>query len=327
MRRRTFIALLGGAAAAWPIVGRAQRSALPVIGVLGFGTKIQDRFHAFATGLEKAGYIDRQNVVIDYRGGTTPGQWREILSDFDRQKVTVIVASNGGPAVQARHATTTIPVVFVNIGLDPVKLGLVESLNRPGGNVTGVAFFGTELAAKRLDLLCQAVPSATTVAYLSGGRWFWSFEEEKKRLTAAADALRRQLIVIEYRTDAQLEAALATFAENAAGALMLGSEPTFFDPAFAEKIVTLTERYKIPAIYTSRQFALRGGLMSYGDDYADNLIAAADLVGKILAGIKPADLPVRMSTKFDFVVNLKTAKQLGLEIPQSLLAFANDVIG
>jgi putative tryptophan/tyrosine transport system substrate-binding protein len=326
MRRREFITLLGGVAAS-PIAAYAQQPALPIIGVLGFGTNIQDRFYPFVRGLEKAGYADRQNVAVEYRGGTQRGQWREILTDFDRQKVTVIVAANDGPALEARGATTTIPIVFVNTALDPVKLGLVKSLNRPGGNVTGVAFLATELAAKRLDLLCQVVSSATTVAYLTGGVGFLSFEEEKNRLLAAAGALRRQLIVIEFRNDSQLEAALATFAENVAGALIVASQPIFFEPILTEKMLALAAQYKIPAIYPNRQFALRGGLMSYSPDYTDNLLAAADLVSKILAGTKPGDLPVRMSTKFDFVVNLKTAKQLSLEIPQSLLAFANDVIG
>jgi putative ABC transport system substrate-binding protein len=321
MRRRDFITLLGGAAVAWPLVARSQQPALPVIAVLGFGTNIQDRFYPFVRGLGKAGYVEGQNVVVEYRGGTQGGQWREILTDFDRRHVTVIVTSNDGPALQARRATSTIPIVFVDTALDPVKLGIVESLNRPGGNVTGVAFLAAELAAKRLDLLCQVVPSATTVAYLTGGVSFLSFEEEKNRLMAAADALRRQLIVIESRTDSQLESAFATFAEHGVGALIVASVPIF-----NEKVVALAAQYKIPAIYPVRAFALRGGLMSYSPDRTDDLLIAADLVSKILAGTKPADLPVRMSTKFDFVVNLKTAKQLGLEIPRSLLAFANDVI-
>jgi putative ABC transport system substrate-binding protein len=274
--------------------------------------------------LGKAGYVDGQNVAVEYRGGTQRGQWREILTDFDRQKVSVIVASNDGPALEAKHATSTIPIVFVSTSLDPVKLGLVESLNRPGVNVTGVAFLVTELAAKRLDLLCQVVPSATTVAYL-GGVGFLSFEEEKNGLMAAADTIRRQLIVVESRADSQLESAFATIAEHGAGALIVASAPIFREKI--EKMVALAAHHKIPAIYPYRGFALRGGLMSYSPDYIDNLLVAADLVSKMLAGTKPADLPVRMSTKFDFVVNLKTAKQLGLEVPQDLLAFANEVIG
>ena len=278
MRRREFITLLGSAAAAWPSAARAQQPAMPVIGVLGFGTNIQDRFYPFVRGLGKAGYVEGQNVVVEYRGGTQLGQFREILTDFVRQKVTVIVASNDGPALEAKRATSTVPIVFVSTAPDPVKLGLVESLNRPGGNVTGVAFLVTELAAKRLDLLCQAAPSATRVAYLAGGVGFWSFEEEKNRLMAAADALKRQLITIEFRTDSQLESALATFAENAAGALIVAAVPIFSEKI--EKIVALAAQYKIPAIYPHRGFVLRGGLMSYSPDYTDNLLIAADLVSK-----------------------------------------------
>lgn len=322
MRRREFITLLGGAAA-WPLSARAQQSAPALIGVVGSGTDIQIRrgFSPFEQGLRKAGYVEGQNVAIEYRGGTQRGQWREILADFDRRHATVIVTSNDGPALQAKRATSTIPIVFVNTALDPVKLGLAASLNRPGGNITGVAFLAAELAAKRLDLLCQVVPSATTVAWLTGGARFLSFDEEKSHLMAAADTLKRRLIVVESGTDAELESAFATVVEHGAGALIVASMPIF-----DEKVVAMAAQYKIPAIYSGRGFALRGGLMSYTPDYADNLLIAADLVSQILTGTKPADLPVRMSAKFDFVVNLRTAKQLGLEIPQNLLAFANDVI-
>jgi putative tryptophan/tyrosine transport system substrate-binding protein len=319
MKRREFITLLGGVAA-WPVSARAQQSAQALIEVVGFGTDLQRRFSPFEQGLRKAGYVEGQNIAIEYRGGTQRGQWREILADFDRRQVTVIVTSNEGPAVGAKRATSTIPIVFVNTALDPVKVGLVASLNRPGGNVTGVAFLAAEFAVKRLDLLCQVVPSVTTIAYLTSAR-FLSFEEEKSHLMAAADTLKRRLIVMESGTDTELESAFATLVEHGAGALIVASIPIF-----DEKIVALAAQYKIPAIYPGRGFALRGGLMSYSPDYADNLLIAADLVSQILTGTKPGDLPVRMSRKFDFVVNLRTARQVGLEIPQSLLAFADYVI-
>jgi putative tryptophan/tyrosine transport system substrate-binding protein len=322
MRRREFIALLGGAAA-WPLGARAQQPVIPVIGVLAYGEEIEGRFPAFQQGLRKAGYVEGQNVAVEYRGATQRNRRREIITDFVRKQVAVILASNDGPALQAARATSTIPIVFVNTALDPVKLGLVASLNRPGRNVTGVAFLGAELAAKRLDLLCQVVPSATTVAYLTGGPSWLSFEEENSHLVAAAAVLGRQLFVVESHSDDQLESAFATIAEHEAGALIVASIPLFDN---IERLVALAARYKIPAMYSGRGFVLRGGLMSYSPDYVDNLLVAADLVAKILNGTKPADLPVRMSTKYDFAVNLTAAKQLGLEIPQHSLAFATEVI-
>jgi putative tryptophan/tyrosine transport system substrate-binding protein len=322
MRRRKFITLLGGAVA-WPLAARAQQPVMPVIGVIMYGADIQGRFYAFQQGLRKAGYVEGQNVAVEYRGAIQRDRRREIITDFVRKQVAVILASNDGPALQAARATSTIPIVFVNTALDPVKVGLVASLNRPGGNVTGVAFLAAELAAKRLDLLCQVVPSAMTVAYLTGGPNWLSFEEEHNHLVAAAAALGRQLFVVESRSNDQLESAFAAIAEQGAGALIVASIPLFDN---IEKLVALAARHKIPAMYPGRGFALRGGLMSYSPDYADNFLVAADLVAKILDGAKPADLPVRMSTKFDFVVNLKAAKQLGLEIPQHSLAFATEVI-
>jgi putative ABC transport system substrate-binding protein len=274
--------------------------------------------------LRKAGYVEGQNVAVEYRGTLgSADRRREIVTDFVRQQVAVILASNDGPALDARRMTSTIPIVFVNTAMDPVKVGLVASLNRPGGNVTGVAFLAAELVAKRLDLLCQVVPSATTVAYLTGGPDWLSFEEEHNHLVAAAAALGRQLFVVESRSNDQLESAFTAIAEHGAGALIVASIPLFDN---IEKLVALAARHKIPAMYPGRGFALRGGLMSYSPDYADNLIVAADLVGQILNGAMPADLPIRNSTKFDFVINLKTAKALGREIPLALLALADEVI-
>jgi putative tryptophan/tyrosine transport system substrate-binding protein len=323
MRRREFIAGLGGVAA-WPLVSGAQRAPIPVIGFLSAQANRPD-LAAFSQGLTEVGYVEGRNVAFESRWeATTPDRAREFATDLVRQKVAVILASNDGPALAAKRATSIIPIVFVNIGSNPVKLGLVASINRPGGNVTGVGFGATELAAKRLELLCQLVPTASTVAYLTGGPSYLSFEEENDSLMAAAGPLGRQLIVVECRSGDQLERSFMTLVERGAGAVTIASMPLF--GSNMSKIVALAAQYKIPAMYSGRQSVLRGGLMSYAFDFADNLRIAGGLVGKILNGIMPADLPVRTSTQFDFVINLKTAKQLGLEVPQHLLLFANKLI-
>jgi putative ABC transport system substrate-binding protein len=244
---------------------------------------------------------------------------RELVTELVRRRVAVILTSNDGPALAAKGATSTIPIVFFNIGSDPVTLGLVASINRPGGNVTGASFDAPQIAAKRLDLLCQLVPTAATVAFLTRGQNLLSFEEEKNSLVAAAGVLGRQLIVVECRGDDELGHCFATMVERGAGVVTVG-------PLFETNVVALAAQYKVPAIYRDRGFALRGGLMSFSDDHSDNIRLAAGLVGQILNGAKPADLPVRRSAKFDFVINLKTAKALGLTVPETLLATADEVI-
>jgi putative tryptophan/tyrosine transport system substrate-binding protein len=320
MRRREFIAGLGGAAA-WPLVALAQQPKVPVVGFLAAGPNGSKRWGAsFYQGLKEAGYVEGQNLAIEYRGGAPrSGQFDEIATEFVRRQVRVILTANDGPALAAKRATSTIPIVFSFIGSDPVTLGLVASLNRPGGNVTGATFDSPQLAAKRLDLLCQLVPTGGTVAYLARSRTFLSFEEQKNSLAAAAGALGRQLIVVECPSDDELGNAFATVVERGAGAVVVG-------PLIGTKVVPFAAQYRIPATYTDRSFALRGVLMSYNRDPADEIRIAASLVGQILNGAVPANLPVRISTKFNFVINLKTAKELGLDVPNTLLALADEVI-
>jgi putative ABC transport system substrate-binding protein len=323
IRRRDVITLAAGAAAL-PFTARAHQSAIPVIGFLAVGLNGPNRWGApLHQGLKEAGYVDGQNVTIDYRGGPPRlGPLQELAIDLVRRQVSVILTSNDGPALAARRATSTIPIVFFNIGSDPVTLKLVASINRPGGNVTGAGFDSPQLEAKRLDLLCQLVPTATTVAYLTNGSSLISFVENKNALVEAAAVLGRQLIIVECRSNDELGHSFVTMVERGAGAVTVG---TLFG-VNTDAVVSFAAQYKIPAIYNSRGFVLRRGLMSYSSDDTDNLRLAAGLVGQILNGAMPADLPVRRSTKFDFVINLKTAEELGLKFPPGMRAVATEVI-
>jgi putative tryptophan/tyrosine transport system substrate-binding protein len=318
VRRRQFIAAIGGAAA-WPLAARAQRRPVPVIGFLAVGPNGPNRWGApFYQGLKETGYVEGQNVAIEYRGGP-PDRMRELATELVQRQVAVILTSNDGPALAAKRATSTIPIVLFSIGSDPVALGLVASINRPGGNITGASFDNPQVAAKRLELLCQIVPTAATVAFLTRGRSLLSFEEHKNFLVAAARTLERQLIIVECRADDELGHSFATMVELGAGAVIVG-------PLFGVNVAAFAAKYKVPAIYGGGGFALRGGLMSYAADGADEIRIAAGLVGQILKGAVPADLPVRRSSKFHFIINLKTAKALGLTIPEALLVAADEVI-
>jgi putative ABC transport system substrate-binding protein len=318
IRRREFIAGLGGAAA-WPLAARAQQPKVPVIGFLALGQNGPNRWGApFHQALREAGYVEGQNVAIQYRGGT-PSHFDEMAIELVRQQVAVILTSNDGPALAAKRATSTTPIVFFNVGSDPVTLGLVASLNRPGGNVTGASSDSPQVEAKRLDLLCQLVPTAATVAYLVRSQTLLSFQEQKISLAAAASALGRQLIVVECPIDDRLGDAFATVTERGAGAVIVG-------PLFGTTVVPFAAQHKIPAMYRDRGSPSRGGLTSYRLDLADEIRIATGLVGQILHGANPVDLPVRISTKFNFVINLNTAKALGLTIPPNLLALADEVI-
>jgi putative tryptophan/tyrosine transport system substrate-binding protein len=318
--RRKLLHLAAGAAAL-PVAARAQRPVIPVIGFLARGANGPNRLGpSFYRGLKETGYVEGQNVAIEYRGGP-PNRLTELATELVLQQVAVILTSSDGAAQAAKRATSTIPIVFFSIGSDPVSLGLVASISRPGGNVTGVGYGRTETAAKRLDLLCQLVPRATTVAYLSSGPSL-SFEEEKDKLVAAASELGRELIVIVCRSNDELGRSFTAMVERGVGALTLGFIPGVREDA----VVSFAAQYKIPAIYYQRSFALRGGLMSYNAGIADQGRQAAGLVGQILNGAMPTDLPVRKSAKFDFAINLKTAKQLGLEIPIHLQILANELI-
>jgi putative ABC transport system substrate-binding protein len=271
----------------------------------------------------EVGYVEGQNVKVEYRWtGEINERLREFAAELVRRQVAVILANAGGPALAAKGATSTIPIVFFGISADPVKFGLVASVNRPEANVTGVGF--GDLTEKRVELLCQLVPTATKIAYLSGGPFWISFREERPIVIAAADRLNRQLIEVECPSKDGLGESFATMIDRGAGAVVISSIPLFGNNA--NEIVRLAERHKIPAMYPGRGYVLRGGLMSYSSDLQEGFKIAVGLVGEILNGAKPADLPVRNPNKFDFVINLKTAKQLGLQIPPHLLVFANELI-
>jgi len=324
MKRRDFIMLVGGAAV-WPIAARGQQRPIPTIGFLAPVSNGSALSAALSKSLMEVGYVEGQNVKVEYRllgDNQVPERQREFAVDLVRRQVAVILAVAAGPASAAKRATSTIPIVFYGIA-DPVKLGLVTSLNRPEANVTGVGT-GDIIIEKKVELLCQIVPTATKIAYLSGGPYWIAFREERPIVIAAADRLNRQLIEVECPSKDALGESFATMIERGASAVIISSIPLFNNNA--DEIVRLAERHKIPAMCPGREYVLRGGLMSYTFDAQEGFQIAVGLVGEILKGAKPADLPVRNPNKFDFVINLKTAKQLGLEIPPHLLVFANELI-
>ena len=325
MKRREFITLLGGAAA-WPLAARAQQPSMPVIGFL-HAAKSDGYAHVvagFRRGLEDAGFVVDRNVAIEFHwANDEPERLPMLAADLVRRRVAMIVAGGGaGPALAAKAATSTIPIV-VAFGSDPVKLGLVASLNRPSGNVTGVTFITTELAGKRVDLLRELIPQVTTIAYLSDPR-APTVRPQTSDTLAAARALGRELIVLEARSERDFEPAFATLVERRAGALVVGAFPFFVSNR--NRVVALAARYRVPAIYQYREFTIDGGLMSYGANLADAFRQGGSYAGQILKGAKPADLPFQQSTRFELVINLKAAKSLGLEIPPMLLARADEVI-
>ena len=326
MQRRAFITLLGGAAAAWPLTAHAQQTAMPVIGFLGLGSPrpMERMVAAFRQGLAKAGYVEGQNVAIEFRWADFSQSARlpALAAELVHRQVAVIFTGGfGGPAFAAKAATSTIPIVFA-YGGDPVKGGLVASLSHPGGNVTGVTAINAELVSKWLSLAGDLVPQATTVGFFSGDSSYLAYEDRKSQILAAARALGRQVIILETRSDLDYEAAFKTLVQREAGALIVGPSPF----RNTNEILALAARYKIPTIYPRRDYVEAGGLMSYAADYADTYRQAGVYTGRILAGAKPADLPVMLATKFELVINLKTAKALGLEISPTLLATAHEVI-
>jgi putative ABC transport system substrate-binding protein len=327
MRRRELIALLGSAALGRPVGALAQQ-AMPVIGYLSGGSSeadnIPDRLTAFRQGLNEAGFVEGTNVAIEYRWAE--GQYDRLpalAADLVRRQVTVIVAVAGAPtAFAAKAATETIPIVF-NQGIDPVGSGLVASLNRPGGNITGVTILTSELARKRLDLLHELVPTAAVVALLVNPTNPVTASETAS-LEDAARILGLRAHALEARSPSQIDAAFESFIGLRAAALTVSSDPLFTNQR--AKIVALAARHTVPAIYAYRLFPAAGGLISYGADLADSYRQAGIYTGKILKGAKPADLPVQQAVKLELVINLNTAKTLGLTIPLSLLARADEVI-
>jgi putative tryptophan/tyrosine transport system substrate-binding protein len=329
MKRRDFITLLGSAAASWPLVAHAQQPGMPVIGFVGMPWMRPNIpiIVAFRQGLAEAGYIEGRNVTIEYHlRDIRPSLQSEIAADLVSRQVAVIVAAaTPSSALAAKAATSTIPIVFALID-DPRKYGLVASLNRPGGNITGVNFLNAELAGKRLNLLLELVPQTTTIAYLSGPETSTVFEDLTNAIHAAARALGRDIIIVPVR-QFDFDSAFANLIERRAGALIVGDFIFFLDPPNRRKILDLTARHKMPAIYPSRIYTANGGLMSYGADVLDSFRQlGAHYVGQILKGAKPADLPVQQPAKFELVINLKTAKALGFTIPRTLIAAATDFI-
>ena len=327
MRRREVISLLGGAAVACPLAVRAQQPAMPVIGFLlpGVVSAYTDLLAAFRQGLKESGYVEGRNAAIEYRWANDENdRLPELAADLVRRRVAVIVLSGGpAPALAAKAATSTIPIVVV-LGTDPVRTGLVASLNRPGGNITGVYFLSRELGPKRLDLVRELVPQATTVAYLAEDQRTEAAEETMRDMLAAAGALGRQLAVVEARSDRDFEPAFATFVERRAGALVVSVGPLFNN--HRDQLVALAARHKLPAIYYFRQFTLDGGLMSYGASIGEAFRLGGRYVAQILKGVKPADLPLQQSSRFELVINMKTAKTLGLDVPPTLLIRADELI-
>jgi putative ABC transport system substrate-binding protein len=327
LRRREFTALFGGALAAWPLAARAQQPTMPVIGFLHVGTAsdIPRNLAAFRQGLKESGFIERENVAIEFRWANhQPERLPELAADLVRRQVAVIAVGGGSvTALASKAATATIPIVLA-FGADPVELGLVASLNRPGGNITGVTFITTELVGKRLELLCELVPQATTVAYLRPGPKQSTVVTERQAndFLAAVRALGREAFVLHVDSEREFEAAFATLADRRIRALLISSNPLFDN----DKLAALTLRHAVPAIYQWRQFAEAGGLMSYGANQTDAFRLAGLYVGQILKGAKPADLPFQQSTKLELVINLKTAKTLGLTVPTVMQMTADDVI-
>jgi putative tryptophan/tyrosine transport system substrate-binding protein len=329
LRRREVIKLLGGAAAAWPLMVRAQQPVTPVIGFLGLSPPRPKSplVAALLEGVADAGYVAGQNVAIEFRWANfqaplLPGLAAELVG---RQVAVIVTQGSPYAALAAKAATSTIPIVF-EISEDPVKYGLVASLNRPGGNVTGITSLAADLAAKRLDLLLKLVPQVTKIGYLSGPSESPVFEASRSDMFAAGRALGREIIVLEVRR-LDFEAAFATAVEQGVGALMVGNYTLFGDRRNRDKILELAAHHKIPAMYPGRSYVNNGGLMSYDRDIQAGFHqVGADYVGRILNGAKPPDLPVQQPTKVDLVINLKTAKALDLTVPRILLATASDLI-
>jgi putative ABC transport system substrate-binding protein len=324
--RREFIALLGGAAA-WPLAARAQQPGMPVVGLINAGSAESNALYAtaFRNGLKETGHIEGQNVAVEYHW--LEGQYDRLpalVADLVRRRVAVIAApASTQAALAAKAATATIPIVF-GVGEDPVTLGLVASYNRPGGNATGINFFSQEVDAKRLGLLHELVPKAVRVAVLVNPANVTVAEATLRDVQEAARTVGLQIHVLNATTIGEIDAAFATLAHERPDALFVAGDGFFNSRRM--QFVTLAARDRIPAAYTNREYVAAGGLMSYGTDSADMLRQVGVYTGRILKGAKPADLPVVQSTKFEFVINLQTARALGIEVPSGVLSIADEVI-
>ena len=327
MKRRAFITQLVGGLAAWPLAARAQQSTMPVIGFLSEGSAESDTYHlqAFRKGLDEAGFTDGRNVAIEYRWANfQPDRLPGLAADLVRRQAAVIAATgNLGTVLAAKGAATTIPIVF-NVGVDPVKAGLVAALNKPGGNITGITSVNTQLGSKHVGLMHELLPNATRFALLVYREDPANVMDMITGAQEAAAALRLQIDILYASTGGEIETAIAGVVQKQAGALIITPANLFIQRRV--QIATLAVRDGVPAIYVNRVFPEAGGLMSYGSDWTDTFRQAGVYCGRILKGEKPADLPVLQATKFHFVINLNTAKALRLQIPPTLLALADEVI-
>jgi len=326
MRRRNFISLVGGLAVAWPIAAGAQQSAMPVVGFIDVGSPADSGAHvaSFRQGLNDMGYFEGRNILIEYRWAEgRHDRYPELAADLIRQKVNVIATgANSSASLAVKAATSTIPIVF-GVGEDPVKLGLVASLARPGGNATGINFFATELTAKRLGLLREMVPGAARLAFLVNPANVTA-ESTVKDLEAAAPAFGVQIQIFDAGTIREIDAAFASLVRQRFDALFVG--PDLFFSTRRVQLAIAAARHAVPTIFAQREYAEAGGLMSYGTNIADTYRQVGVYTGRILKGAKPADLPVVQSTKFELVINAQTARTLGLTVPDNLLATADEVI-